>query len=86
MTNEPGEKHGKAYYTKIQYKLWAEALDIGTHQSKEEPLCGPIWGNQKLPKKHPERSQQCWYNGISLYVYDQYTRTSGEIMLHQMYE
>ena len=46
LANELGEKHGKRF-TKIQYKLWAEALDVGKHQSKEEPPCGPIWGNQR---------------------------------------
>ena len=35
---------------KLQYKLWAEALDIGKHQSKEDPPRGPIWGEQKPTK------------------------------------
>ena len=53
MANELGEKHGKRF-TKIQYKLWAEALDVGKHQSKEEPPRGPIWGDQK-PEKVPRK-------------------------------
>ena len=49
LANELGEKHGKRF-TKIQYKLWAEARDVGKHQSKEEPPRGPIWGDQKPEK------------------------------------
>lgn len=45
-------------YTKIQYKLWAEALDIGKHQSKEEPPRGPIWGDQK-PTKNAKKDTDC---------------------------
>ena len=50
LANELGEKHGKRF-SKIQYKLWAEALDVGKHQSKEEPPHGPIWGDQKTLRK-----------------------------------
>ena len=49
LANELGEKHGKRF-SKIQYKLWVEALDVGKHQSKEEPPRGPIWGDQKTTK------------------------------------
>ena len=41
LANELKEKHGN----KIQYKLWAEALDVGRHKNKDEPPLGPIWGN-----------------------------------------
>ena len=54
LANELGEKHGKRF-TKIQYKLWAEALDVGKHQSKEDPPRGPIWGEQK-PTKNTKKS------------------------------
>ena len=49
LANELEEKHGK-HFTKIQYKLWAEALDVGKHQSKEDPPRGPIWGERKPTK------------------------------------
>ena len=34
--------------------MWAEALDVGKHKSKEEPPCGPIWGNQKAKSSKKE--------------------------------
>ena len=46
LANELKEKHGNKF-NKIQYKLWTEALDVGRHKSKEEPLHGPIWGDKK---------------------------------------
>ena len=55
MANELKEKHGNKF-NKIQYKLWAEALDVGRHKSKEEPPLGPIWENKK-PKKNSEGIQ-----------------------------
>ena len=36
LANELKEKHGNKF-NKIQYKLWAEASDVGRHKSKEEP-------------------------------------------------
>ena len=36
LANELKEKHGNKF-NKIQCKLWAEALDVGRHKSKEEP-------------------------------------------------
>ena len=56
LANELKEKHGNKF-NKIQCKLWAEALDVGRHKSKEEPPLGPIWGGQK-PKKTSEGGVQ----------------------------
>ena len=53
MANELGEKHDERF-TKIQYKLWAEALDVGKHQSKEDPRVvqsGEIRSQKKVPRK-----------------------------------
>ena len=36
-------KHGDTF-NKIQYKLWAEALDVKKHDSMERPPPGTIWG------------------------------------------
>ena len=36
-------KHGDTV-NKIQYKLWAEALDVKKHDSMERPPPGTIWG------------------------------------------
>ena len=55
LANELKEKHGNKF-NKIQYKLWAEALDVGRHKSKEEPPHGQIWGDKK-PKKSNEGVQ-----------------------------
>ena len=48
LANELRERHG-AKYNKIQYKLWAEALDVSKHESKEIPPTGPIWNTK--PRK-----------------------------------
>ena len=45
LANEFQERH-KDKYTKIQYKLWAEALDVKRHSSKESPPAGPMWGTK----------------------------------------
>ena len=37
----------KDKYNKIQYKLWAEAIDSGKHKSKSSPPAGSIWNNEK---------------------------------------
>ena len=50
IANELKEKH-KDKYSKIQYKLWAEALDVKKHTSTDEPPPGPIWNTQKPNKK-----------------------------------
>lgn len=42
LANELRQKHSNKY-TKIQYKLWAEALDVNRHGSQEVPPPGPIW-------------------------------------------
>jgi len=36
-------KHGDTF-NKIQYRLWAEALDVKKHDSMEHPPLGTIWG------------------------------------------
>ena len=46
LANELKEKH-QDKYNKIQYKLWAEALGVKRHSSKEDPPAGPIWNSQK---------------------------------------
>lgn len=54
LANELTEKHGDKY-NKIQYKLWAEALDVKRHSSKEVPPVGPTWGGSaKSKKKHAD--------------------------------
>ena len=37
----------KDKYNKIQYKLWAEAIDSGKHKSKSSPTTRSIWNNEK---------------------------------------
>ena len=49
LANELQQKHGDKC-NKIQYKLWAEALDVKKHDSKEFPPDGPIWGSKKSKK------------------------------------
>ena len=49
LANELQEKHGSKY-NKMQYKLWAEALDVDGHASKEVPPLGPIWNTSKSQK------------------------------------
>ena len=53
------EKH-KDKYNKIQCKLWAEAIDLGKHESHENPPLGPIWCSEK-PKtgKKTNKSVEC---------------------------
>ena len=43
-------KHGDTY-NKIQYKLWAEAMDVNKHKSMERPPPGTIWGAPKESKR-----------------------------------
>ena len=51
LAKELQEIH-KDKYNKIQYKLWAEALDVNKHTSKETPPLGPIWNSaQKKSSK-----------------------------------
>ena len=57
LANELKEKHGNKF-DKIQYKLWAEALDVGKHESKGVPPLGPIWGDRK--SKVPKRVLMVW--------------------------
>ena len=49
LANELQEKHGSKY-NKMQYKLWAEALDVDGHASREVPPLGPIWNTSKSQK------------------------------------
>ena len=45
------EKHGQQY-TGIQYRLWAEMLDVGTHESFDDPPSVPMFtGNRVSSKK-----------------------------------
>ena len=39
---------------KIQYKLWAEAIDSGKHKSKSNPPAGTIWNADKVIPKTVE--------------------------------
>ena len=39
---------------KIQYKLWAEAIDSGKHKSKSYPPAGTIWNTDKVKPKTVE--------------------------------
>ena len=41
----------KEKYNKIQYKLWAEAIDSGKQKSKSNPPAGTIWNNDKVKPK-----------------------------------
>lgn len=49
LANKLKETYGEKY-TKVQYKLWAEALDVKKHDSEDVPPPGPIWGNVKVRK------------------------------------
>jgi len=46
ISTELGEVH-KGKYNKILYKLWAEAIDSGKHESKANPPAGSIWNIEK---------------------------------------
>lgn len=47
------EKHGSSY-TPLQYSLWAEMVDVGTHTSLEEAPSAPMFvGKTPKPKKAP---------------------------------
>ena len=47
LANELKKKHGNKF-NKIQCKLWAEALDVGRHKSKEEPHLGQSGEDKSL--------------------------------------
>ena len=49
-------KHGDTY-NKIQYKLWAEAMDVNKHKSMERPPPGTIWGAPKESKRAQSTSE-----------------------------
>ncbi len=49
-------KHGDTY-NKIQYKLWAEAMDVNKHKSMERPPPGTIWGTPKESKRAQSTSE-----------------------------
>ena len=49
-------KHGDTY-NKIQYKLWAEAMDVNKHKSMERPPPGTIWGTPKVSKRSVSTSE-----------------------------
>jgi len=44
----------KGKCNKIQYKLWAEAIDSGKHKSKSNPPTGTIWNTDKVKPKAVE--------------------------------
>lgn len=64
LASELKEKHGDKF-TIIQYKLWAEALDVNKHESKDVPPVGPIWNNESKKSKKSTSSE----SGISFYHY-----------------
>ena len=49
-------KHGDTF-NRIQYKLWAEALDVKKHDSTEHPPPGTIWGTPKESKRSANVAQ-----------------------------
>ena len=49
-------KHGDTY-NKIQYKLWAEAMDVNKHKSMERPPPGTIWGTPKESRRAQSTSE-----------------------------
>ena len=50
IADELQAKHGDTY-NKIQYKLWAEAMDVKKHESMERPPPGTVWGVPKESKR-----------------------------------
>ena len=60
IANELSKIHGDAY-NKIQYKLWAEAIDVKKHDSKKIPPPGSIWNSAS---KAVKRSRSCDGHGI----------------------
>ena len=44
LAKELNDKHGDKY-NRVQYKLWAEAIDVNQHSSKDDPPNGPIWSS-----------------------------------------
>ena len=55
IANELSEIHGDAC-NKIQYKLWAEAIDVRKHDSKEIPPPGSIWNSASKVVKRSRSS------------------------------
>ena len=51
------DKHGDTY-NRIQYKLWAEALDVKQYDNMERPPPGSIWGRSTKEAKRATGSQQ----------------------------
>ena len=49
LADELQQKHGDRC-DRVQYKFWAEALDVKKHDSMEFPPDGPIWGSKKSRK------------------------------------
>ena len=50
LADELRAKHGDTY-NRIQYKLWAEAMDVNKHNSMERPPPGTIRGTPKESKR-----------------------------------
>uniref|UniRef100_A0A1X7TNV0 Uncharacterized protein n=1 Tax=Amphimedon queenslandica TaxID=400682 RepID=A0A1X7TNV0_AMPQE len=50
LAEELKERHGDKY-SRVQCKLWAEAIDVQQHKSKDVPPNGPIWSNPKAKRK-----------------------------------
>ena len=66
MANELGEKHGKRF-TKIQYKQWAEALDVGKHQSPHVVLSGEVRSQKKSAKKKLTVVLTKWHQPLQIW-------------------
>ena len=49
-------KHGDIY-NKIQYRLWAEAMDVNKHKSMEQPPPGTIWRTPKESRRAQSTSE-----------------------------
>jgi len=57
LADELRDKHGDTY-NRIQYKLWAEALDVKQYDNMEQPPPGSIWRRSTKDVKRTTVSQQ----------------------------
>lgn len=73
LANELREKH-KDKFNKIQYKLWAEALDVKRHTSKDDPPAGPIWNTKKARKNNSVDSMATAFTDMANSVASAFTR------------
>ena len=51
------EEHGSLYMP-IQYTLWAEMIDAGTHKSVDEPPSAPMFLGKVGRPKHPKNADE----------------------------